>query len=188
MLTPLDIHNKEFKRSFRGYNEDEIDEFLDTVVKDYETLYRENIDLKETVERLKSKVDNFERLENTLHNTLVVAQETAEEVKLSASRESENLRASAKREAEIIVKEAQVKGKAMFDEAMEAVRQKHMEYQEIEQKMEYFRTQMRTLLRAQMELLEPKKKETVKEEKEPAAGPPEPSETPAESVVEEKVG
>lgn len=166
MLTPLDIHNKEFKRSFRGYNEDEIDEFLDTVVKDYETLYRENIDLKETVDRLKSKVENFERLENTLHNTLVVAQETAEEVKLNANRESEDLRssaqreaedlrASAKREADLIIKEAQAKGKSMYEEALEAVRHKNMEYQVIEQKMEYFRTQMKTLLMTQMQLLEP---------------------------------
>ena len=41
MLTPVDIHNKEFGRSFRGYNEDEIDDFLDQVVNDYEKLYRE---------------------------------------------------------------------------------------------------------------------------------------------------
>ena len=40
MLTPLDIHNKEFKRGFRGYNEEEVDEFLDRVIKDYEQLYR----------------------------------------------------------------------------------------------------------------------------------------------------
>ena len=46
MLTPLDIHNKEFKRSFRGYNEDEIDDFLDQVVNDYEKLFRENDNLK----------------------------------------------------------------------------------------------------------------------------------------------
>ncbi|MDF2569775.1 MAG: divIVA, partial [Sporomusa sp.] len=58
MLTPLDIHSKEFKRSFRGYNEEEVDEFLDKVIKDYETLYRENIDLKETIERLNSKLEH----------------------------------------------------------------------------------------------------------------------------------
>ena len=96
MLTPLDIHNKEFKRGFRGYNEEEVDEFLDRVIKDYEQLYRENIDLKENIERLNTKVDHFKHLENTLHNTLVVAQETAEGV-----------RAAAKKEAELIVKEAQ---------------------------------------------------------------------------------
>ena len=35
----MDIHNQEFKKSFRGYNEDEVDEFLDRVVKDYEQIY-----------------------------------------------------------------------------------------------------------------------------------------------------
>ena len=47
MLTPLDIHNKEFGHSFRGYNEGEVDEFLDEIVKHYENLYRENAELKE---------------------------------------------------------------------------------------------------------------------------------------------
>ena len=44
-LTPLDIHNKEFSRSFRGYDEDQVNEFLDQVIKDYEALIRENKDL-----------------------------------------------------------------------------------------------------------------------------------------------
>ena len=108
MLTQLDIHNKEFKRGFRGYNEEEVDEFLDRVIKDYEQLYRENIDLKENIERLNTKVDHFKHLENTLHNTLVVAQETAEGV-----------RAAAKKEAELIVKEAQATAQKMIYEAVE---------------------------------------------------------------------
>lgn len=40
-LTPLDIHNKEFTRKIRGYDEDEVNEFLDQVIKDYETVIRE---------------------------------------------------------------------------------------------------------------------------------------------------
>lgn len=40
-LTPLDIHNKEFSRGFRGYDEDEVNEFLDQIIKDYEMLIRE---------------------------------------------------------------------------------------------------------------------------------------------------
>lgn len=142
MLTPLDIHNKEFKRSFRGYNEDEIDEFLDAVVKDYEQLYRENIELKENIDRLKSKVENFERLENTLHNTLVVAQETAEEVKLNA-----------KKEADLTIKEAKANGQRLVDQANEQVRQKIAEYEEIQQQMQLYRTKMRTLILTQLELL-----------------------------------
>ena len=56
----MDIHNKEFKHSFRGYNEDEIDEFLDQVVNDYEKLFRENDKLKEEVARLQKDADSYQ--------------------------------------------------------------------------------------------------------------------------------
>jgi len=46
-LTPLDIEKKEFKRTFRGYSEVEVDEFLDLIINDYEVLYRENMDYKD---------------------------------------------------------------------------------------------------------------------------------------------
>lgn len=142
MLTPLDIHNQEFKRSFRGYNEDEIDEFLDRVVKDYEQLYRENVELKENVDRLKTKVEHFQHIENTLHNTLVVAQETAEDVKLNA-----------KKEAELILNEAKNNAQRALDEASGKVRQKIAEYEEVNQEIQVYRTKMRTLILTQLELL-----------------------------------
>ena len=43
MITPLDIENKEFKKGLRGYNENEVDSYLDEIKKEYENLYRENI-------------------------------------------------------------------------------------------------------------------------------------------------
>ena len=76
MLTPLDIHNKEFKRSFRGYNEDEIDDFLDQVVNDYEKLFRENDNLKEELSRMKKDNAQYQKLENNLKETLLIAQKT----------------------------------------------------------------------------------------------------------------
>jgi cell division initiation protein len=142
MLTPLDIHNKEFKRSFRGYSEDEVDEFLDRVVKDYEQLYRENLDLKETIDRLNSKLDHFQHMENTLHNTLVIAQETAEEVKLNA-----------KKETELMIKEAEVRSQRLIDEAMSKVRRMTGEYEELQKQAQIYRTRMRTLVQAQLEML-----------------------------------
>ena len=49
MITPIEIENKEFKKGIRGYNQDEVDEFLDMVKEDFEQLYRENLELKEKV-------------------------------------------------------------------------------------------------------------------------------------------
>lgn len=143
MLTPLDIHNKEFKRGFRGYNEEEVDQFLDEVVKDYEKLYRENIELKETLDRVNSKLEHFQHMENTLHNTLVIAQETAEEVKLNARKESE-----------LHLKEADIRAQKLVDEAMAKVRRMHGEYEEIQKQAQIYRTRMRTLLQAQLEMLQ----------------------------------
>ena len=47
MLTPMDIHNKEFKRGFRGYAEGDVDNFMETLATDYEKVYREYSELKE---------------------------------------------------------------------------------------------------------------------------------------------
>ena len=143
MLTPLDIHNKEFKRSFRGYGEDEVDEFLDQVVKDYEKLYRDNIELKETLDRVNSKLEHFQHMENTLHNTLVIAQETAEEVKLNA-----------KKESELVLKEAEIRGQKMVEEAVHKVRRMSTEYEELKKQTQVYRTRLRTLLTAQLEMLQ----------------------------------
>ena len=53
-LSPLDIHNKEFGRSlFRGYDEDEVNEFLEQVLKDYENVLEENKSLKENLKQSK---------------------------------------------------------------------------------------------------------------------------------------
>lgn len=142
MITPIDIHNKEFKRSFRGYNEDEIDDFLDRIGNDYEKLYRENRQFQETIDRLEKELARFQRLENTLHETLVVAQKTAEEVKLNAQREKENITAAAQLEAEKMINEASVK-----------VNEMNMEYQQLEQRKQTFSTKLRTMLLTELELL-----------------------------------
>ena len=47
MLTPMDIHNKEFKKGFRGYSEEDVDAFMEELASDYEKVYREYCELKE---------------------------------------------------------------------------------------------------------------------------------------------
>lgn len=98
MLTPIDIHNKEFKKSFRGYNEDEIDTFLDQVVNDYEVLYRENGQLKEELELSRKTIEDYQKLEKNLQGTLLMAQKTAEEVTSHARESAAELKGNTERE------------------------------------------------------------------------------------------
>ena len=86
-LTPLDIHNKEFTRKIRGYDEDEVNEFLDQVIKDYEMVIREKKELDEKVNQLNERLGHFTNIEETLNKSILVAQETAEEVKGNATKE-----------------------------------------------------------------------------------------------------
>lgn len=142
MLTPLDIRNKEFKKGFRGYNEEDVDEFLDKVIQNYEKLYRENIELKESLERLGTKLEHYQSLETTLNNTLVVAQETAEDVKLNA-----------KKEAELIVKEAEGSASRIVDEARSKARRLTGEYEDMQRQNQIYRSRMRALIQAQLDML-----------------------------------
>ncbi len=142
MLTPLDIHNKEFKKGFRGYNEEDVDAFLDSVIKDYEQIYRENIEIKENLDRLTSKLEHFQQMETTLHNTLIIAQETAEEVKLNA-----------KRTTELMIKEAEVEARRMIDEASSKVRRLADEYEGLQKQDQVYRLRVRNLVQAQLDIL-----------------------------------
>ena len=142
MLTPLDIHNKKFKKEFRGYDPVEVDEFMLEAAKTFERLLQDNMDLKENVERLTAKLEHYQHMETTLHSTLVIAQETAEEVKLNA-----------KRECELMMKEMEVRGQKMLDEAAAKVRRMNVEYEELRKQAQVFRIRQKTLLVAQLEML-----------------------------------
>src|SRR5690625_7043711 len=110
-LTPLEIHNKEFTRGFKGYDKDEVNEFLDQVIKDYELVIREAAEYKERVEELEEKIGHFENIESTLNKSILVAQETAEEVKANARKETKlMIREAEKNRSEEHTSELQSRG------------------------------------------------------------------------------
>ncbi|HEU4965531.1 MAG TPA: DivIVA domain-containing protein [Bacilli bacterium] len=142
-LTPLDIHNKEFGRSFRGYDEDEVNEFLDRVIKDYEGIIRENRNMEEKVAMLEERLSHFQTLEESLSKSIIVAQETAEEVK-----------ANARKEAQLIIKESEKNADRIINEALAKARRITMEIDEIQKQADVFRARFKSLVKAQLELLE----------------------------------
>lgn len=112
MITPMDIHNKTFSKKLRGYADDEVNSFLEEVASDYERIYREYREMEEQMDSLKSRLAHYEKMEATMSSTLVMAQETAENVKTTA-----------KKEADVIVREAQNKA-AQIVAGAEAARRK----------------------------------------------------------------
>lgn len=105
-LTPLDIHHKEFRHSLRGYSEEQVDAFLDEVADEFERLFKENIDLNEKLEAAREKLREYEQLEKTVHNTMVAAQKSAEDIVENATKEADLTRKDAELRAKEIIHEA----------------------------------------------------------------------------------
>ncbi len=142
-ITPMDIQNKEFERAFRGYEIEDVDDFLDQVAKDLEELIRENSELKEQVLHLQEKNKNYQKLEGTMHNAIVVAQETAEEVKQNARRESDLIKREAEREAKQILEDARYRSSRIMSEQEELFKQAQL-----------FKMRFRSFIEAQLSNLE----------------------------------
>jgi len=143
MLTPLDIQNKEFKKGVRGYKETEVDGFLDEIIVDYEKLYKENIELKDKITLLNDQLKHYNRLEETLQNTLVVAQSTAEEVNLNS-----------RKKAELIIKEAEDNSRRIIEDAHNESLRIQREYENTKKDVIVFKTRFKTLLQSQLETVD----------------------------------
>src|SRR5690242_20557213 len=105
-ITPLDIQQTVFKTSFRGYEKEEVNRFLEEIAETVEELNRENAIQREKIVFLEQQLTELKRTEATLSNTLVSAQSLAEDVKRSAQRESE-----------LVIKEAELKAGEMIRQA-----------------------------------------------------------------------
>lgn len=105
-ITPLDIQQMVFKTSFRGYDKEEVNRFLEEIAETVEELNRESAVQREKIVFLEQQLAELKRTEMTLSNTLVSAQSLAEDVKRSAQRESD-----------LVIKEAELKAGEMIRQA-----------------------------------------------------------------------
>ena len=162
MLTPVDIHNKEFSRSFRGFNQEEVDDFLDQVVNDYEMLYRDNHQMKKEIELCNKQLDQYHQLEKNLQDTLLVAQRTAdevvntanvrgEEVRQAARQAGENLKREAELYAEKLKQDTERECKRKIEAAAAQVRAAVAEYERIVRERRQFVAKMRNLMQGLLE-------------------------------------
>src|SRR5579872_477915 len=101
-ITPIDIQHRSFKKALQGYDRAEVDQFLDEIIETLEDDAQQRAALEAEIADLKDRISHFKAMEESLQNTLVLAQRTADEVKASAHKEAdlikEQARISAQRE------------------------------------------------------------------------------------------
>ena len=131
-LTPIEIRQQKFRRSFHGYHQQEVNNYLARIVEDYEELYQENAELKERLQKSEFQLAKYRNLEETLNQSLVVAQKTGEEVK-----------ANARQEAELMLQEARGRIGEIF-----------VINEDIIKRLNVFKTEMKYYLSAQIEMMD----------------------------------
>ena len=143
MLTPIDIQKQDFAVKMRGYSADEVDDFLDMVGTDYEKLYKENIELKDKVTALQESLEQYKAMEGTLRDSIILAQNAAEEIKKNAAERAEN-----------VINDAQIKASDVIRQTNDEILQKKKELSDIQLQFDEYKSQMKSVCVRIEELLE----------------------------------
>ena len=143
MITPLDIEEKRFSRKrMNGYSVEEVDDFLDELAVDYAKNYKQVSELSAKVEELTKDLAHYKNIEETLQNTLVMAQANAEETKRLA-----------KQQAEQIISEAQSSARQGVEDLKQEIKMKQIELDDVKKQFDIYKAKMESLLISQLELL-----------------------------------
>ncbi|MEN3183631.1 MAG: DivIVA domain-containing protein [Atribacterota bacterium] len=135
-LKPEDIAEAEFSRSFRGYNEEEVREFLEEVAAQLASILEENRELRRKLSEMQTQFEEWKR-------------------------QAEVEKELARRESQMILKEAQLKAQKIVDEALEKKREIEASYRGLFEKYRLFQIRFKSLLQTFMESLE---KESLQED------------------------
>lgn len=141
-VTPLDIRRKEFKRSMRGYSDEEVDVFLDDVADEFERIFQENMELSDRVQRLEEQIAGHVQMRDALEKTLI-----------SAQMQSDEMKANARKEGELILQEAELKAREIVNESYSETQRVQQALIQLKHLEEDFRFKFRSLLEGHLKLL-----------------------------------
>ena len=147
MLAPSERDNMRFSKTIKGYNVDEVDDFLDQLTADYERLYKENAEYKDKFEQMEKELGQYKQMEHTLQNTLVVAQTAAGDIKNTAQKQEEQ-----------IIRDAQTEARRSVDELNKQEYEVTKKIEEMKKSFEVTKAKMEALLIAQLEMLQDDRK------------------------------
>ena len=143
---------EKFNRTLRGYDPAEVNNFLDKVIAQVEDMISESKEKDNKIAELqkleienrglKEKLQQYERMEATLNKTIMMAQKTSEQVRVSTQKESEAILEEAKRNASRIVNEALLRAEKTEQEA-----------NMLRRNINIFKRRVRDIVEAQLEVV-----------------------------------
>jgi cell division initiation protein len=155
-ITPVDIRNQEFGKSFRGYDPSEVDSFLERVYSSLEDLIKENAGLKERLSSVESTLIGYKDLEGNLKAALVTAQKSAEEIRENATKE-----------AQLLMRETKIKAERNMEEALNTVAGLKKQIADLENTKRGYLARLKSLVETHLRVLESMEKEDQAYKEEP---------------------
>lgn len=119
LLNSLDVVNKAFKKVMRGYDSTEVDDFLDKVAESLQSYVQLTKEQERRIDEQAEKLDDYEKIKNSLHEALLMAQRTAEEKVSNAVKLASEKMADAAAKADDILAEAKIRAERIVAEAEE---------------------------------------------------------------------
>ncbi len=141
-ITPLDIQHKEFDAKMRGYDKEQVDDFLDQVKHEFELLLKDQKDAEKNLKFAEEKLQHFETLQDALNKSIVVAQDAAD-----------RLKENARKEAEIILFEAEKSADKLLKEPAEKAADINRETANVRRESRNFRQKLQLMVETQMNLI-----------------------------------
>ena len=153
-ITSLEIKDKTFSTRFRGFDPEEVDEFLDIVVRDYEDLVRSNHDKDLHIKSLEERLSYFDEMKDSLSQSVLIAQDTAERVKQAAAERSNNIIHQAEQDAHRLLEEAKYKANEILRHATDNAKKVAVETEELKNKSRVFHQRLKSTIESQLAIVE----------------------------------
>ena len=153
-LTALEIKDKRFYVKFRGYDAKEVEEFQDMVYRDYEKLVRENHELETKISALEERLNYFDEMKDSLSQSVLIAQDTAERVKQAAQDRSNNIIQQAEQDAQRLLEEAKYKANEILRQATDNAKKVAVETEELKNKSRVFHQRLKSTIESQLAIVE----------------------------------
>ena len=184
-LTALEIKDKSFGTKFRGYDVEEVAEFLDIVVRDYEDLVRENHEKEAKIRNLEERLTYFDEMKDSLSQSVLIAQDTAERVKVAANERSTNIVRQAEQDAQHLLDGAKYKADEILRQAADNAKKVAIETEELKNKTRVFHQRLKSTIESQLAIVDSSEWEEILR---PTATYLQTSDEAFKEVVEEVLG
>ena len=147
-VSPITIKRQEFNKSFRGYDPEEVQAFLDKLSDDFDELQKENDTLKEELETANTHLAEFRRIEKNLQDTLLKAQES-----------SSKAMDSVKKQSGLMIKEAEIKANQILEKARESANEIRDAVIRLREERDLLISKIKAMIESQAHLFEVKVKD-----------------------------